>query len=91
MFGSSFAGCVPLTSQNPYPIIVYSLANYRPHLSHFGVNAIVISRTEFNESQLLNIKTASGAILTTNLPIFESLLTRIFLSQKSRKFAAPFW
>ena len=25
----------PLTYQNPYRIIVYSVANYRPHLSHF--------------------------------------------------------
>ena len=26
----------------------YSVANYRPHLSHFWANVIVISRTEFN-------------------------------------------
>ena len=31
-----FAGYVPLASQSPYPIKVYSVANYRPHLSHFG-------------------------------------------------------
>ena len=30
-----FAGYVQLASQSPYPIIVYSVANYRPHLSHF--------------------------------------------------------
>ena len=30
-----FAGYVPLASQNPYPIIVNSVAKYRPHLSHF--------------------------------------------------------
>ena len=29
------AGYVPLASQSTYPIIVYFLANYRPHLSHF--------------------------------------------------------
>ena len=29
------AGYVPLISQNPYPIIVYSVAKCRPHLSHF--------------------------------------------------------
>ena len=29
--GSTFAGYVPLASQSPYPIIVYSVANYRPH------------------------------------------------------------
>ena len=33
--GSILAGYVPLASQSPYPIIVYSVANYRPHLSHF--------------------------------------------------------
>ena len=27
-----------LASQSPYPIIVYSVANYRPHLSHFRAN-----------------------------------------------------
>ena len=30
-----FAGYVLLASQNPYPIIVNSVAKYRPHLSHF--------------------------------------------------------
>ena len=29
-----FAWHVMLVSQSPYPIIVYSVANYRPHLSH---------------------------------------------------------
>ena len=32
---SIFAGYVPLASQNPNHILVYSVANYRPHLSHF--------------------------------------------------------
>ena len=50
VLGSGFAGYVPLASQNPHPIIVYSVANYRPHLSHFWANVIVISRTEFNAS-----------------------------------------
>ena len=35
VLGLIFAGYVPLPSQSPNPIIVYSLANYRPHLSHF--------------------------------------------------------
>ena len=30
------AGYVPLASQNPYPIIGYSVANYRPHHSHLA-------------------------------------------------------
>ena len=38
VLGLLFAGYVRLTSQSPYPIIVYSLANYRPHLSHFWAN-----------------------------------------------------
>ena len=33
--GLIFAGYVLLASQSPYPIIIYSVANYRPHLSHF--------------------------------------------------------
>ena len=91
VLGSGFAGYVPLASQNPHPIIVYSVANYRPHLSHFWVNVIVISRTEFNASWMLNIKTTAGTIFSAaNLPTFKSLLTRIFLSQKSQKFATPF-
>ena len=39
-FGLIFAGYVPLASQSPYPITVYSVANYRPHLSHFWANVI---------------------------------------------------
>ena len=37
LLGLFFAGYVPLASQSPYPIIVtvYSVVNYRPHLSHF--------------------------------------------------------
>ena len=35
-----FAGYVPQASQGPYPIIVYFLANYRPHLNHFLENVI---------------------------------------------------
>ena len=33
-------GYVPLASQNPYHNIVYSVAKYRPHLSHFWENVI---------------------------------------------------
>ena len=35
---SIFAGYVLLASQNSYPIIVCSVANGRPHLSHFWAN-----------------------------------------------------
>ena len=34
----NFAGYVPLASQSPYTIIVYSLANCRPHISHSWAN-----------------------------------------------------
>ena len=32
LLGLIFAGYVPLASPRPYAIIVYSVANYRPHL-----------------------------------------------------------
>ena len=38
VLGLIFAGYVPLASQSPYPFIVYSVANYRPHLSHIWAN-----------------------------------------------------
>ena len=40
--GLIFGGYVPLASNNPYPIIVYSVAKYRPHLSHFWENVMFI-------------------------------------------------
>ena len=40
VLGLMFAGYVPLASQSPHPILVYFLANYRPHLSHFLENVI---------------------------------------------------
>ena len=38
VLGLIFAGYVLLVSQIPYPVIVYSVANYRPHLSHLWAN-----------------------------------------------------
>ena len=38
VLGLIFAGYVLLASQSPYPITAYSVANYRPHLSHFWAN-----------------------------------------------------
>ena len=38
VLGLIFAGYVPLASQSHYPIIVYTVANYRPNLSHFWAN-----------------------------------------------------
>ena len=42
LLGSIFAEYAPLASHNPYPIIVYMVARYRPHLSHFWANVIDI-------------------------------------------------
>ena len=38
VLGLFFAGYVSLASESPYPTIVFSVANYRPHLSHFWAN-----------------------------------------------------
>ena len=40
LLGLNFTRYVPLASHSPYPnpIIVYSVANDRPHLSHFWAN-----------------------------------------------------
>ena len=38
LLGLIFAGYVPLGSQSRNPIIVLSVGNYRPNLSHFGAN-----------------------------------------------------
>ena len=43
--GLMFAGYVRLDSQSPYPIIVYFLASYRPHLSHFLENVMFVIPT----------------------------------------------
>ena len=45
VLGLIFAGYVPLASHSPYPIIVYFLANYRPHLSHFLENITIAIQT----------------------------------------------
>ena len=44
VLGLIFAGYVPLASESPYPIKVYSGATYGPHLSHFWAN-MQFSRT----------------------------------------------
>ena len=38
VLGLILAGYVPLASQSTYPIVAYSVANYRPHLSGFWAN-----------------------------------------------------
>ena len=41
--GLIFAGHLPLASKSPYPIIVYSVANYRPRLGHFWANILLFA------------------------------------------------
>ena len=38
VLGLIFAGHVPLASQGPFPVTFYSVANYRPQVSHFKAN-----------------------------------------------------
>ena len=45
VLGLMFAGYVPLASQSPYPIVVYFLATYRTHFSHFLENVIFMIPT----------------------------------------------
>ena len=89
VLGSSFAGYVPLASQNPYPIIVYSVASYRPHLRYFWANVIVISKTEFNASRLLNTKTTVGTIFQPRIFLFLNPCLPEFSHPKIPKFYDP--
>ena len=50
VIGLSFAWYVPLASQSPYPIIVYSVSNYRPHISHF------LGKCNFLQTQLCHFQ-----------------------------------
>ena len=57
LIGLIFAVYVPLASQNPYLIIVYSVGKYRPHLSHFWENVIFVipvkTRSSWNRLKLV--------------------------------------
>lgn len=76
VLGWIFAGYVPLAFQNPYLIAVFSVANHRPHIRQFWANVIfVIPKNKF---------------LIMHLPLFTSLLTRIFFYLKSQKCMTPF-
>ena len=89
LLGSGFAGYVLLASHNPHPIVVYSVANYIPHLSHFWANVIVISRTEFNASRLLNIKTIAGTIFQPWIFLFLNLCLPEFSYPKNPENLRP--
>ena len=82
-----------MASQNPYPIIVYSVANCRPHLSHFWANVIVISRTELNatrrEPTVKYYNNNRNHFSTANLPIFKFPAYQNFLIPKIPKICDP--
>ena len=71
--GLIFAGYMPLASQNPYPIIVNSVAKYRPHLSHFW------EKCNFPNPNLQNNlilqKKVSGVDMVVNLEDFSRFST----------------
>ena len=82
---SSFAGYVPLASPNPYPIIIYSVANYRPLVSHFWANIPQIP-THWNllTTEILQM---CNPILVTLLDAIENATP--LCSQSSRENATP--
>ena len=63
VLGLISTGYVPMVSQNPYPIIVYSVAKYGLHLSHFWENVILAISTwslSVYASYLKNLLTRSS-------------------------------
>ena len=82
---SIFAGYVPLASPNPYSIIIYSVANYRPLVSHFWANIPQIP-THWN-LLTTEIPQMCNPILVTLLDAIENA-TPLY-SQSSRENATP--
>ena len=89
VLGFSFAGYVSLASQCPCPIIVYFVASYRPHLSHFlgkcnfwqsqlshSLFMHLLSRTECKCNVIVTFNKQQLSELF-NRDYFESLLNRI--------------
>ena len=68
VLGLIFAGYVLLASQNPYPIIVNSVAKYRPHLSHFWEKCNF--RNPNLQNNLILQKKVSGVDEVVNLEDF---------------------
>ena len=67
VLGSGFAGYVPLASQSPHPIIVYSVANYRPHLSHFWANVKSDFKNRIQCKPTVNPRSLLEKIVTRSL------------------------
>ena len=106
VIGLIFSGYVPLASQSPYPIIVYFLANYRPHLSHCLVNVIFTIPTKSLSiyASTLSMWFHAAACNAVNASLLLNLINNNFLiffnqdsshfesllTPKIRKFATPF-
>ena len=96
VLGLIFPGYVSLASQSPYPIIVDSVANYRPHLSHLGKYVIfaipnLVTFYFYELSHFLDwMKKTLLFINTTNILVH--LLTvnmKTCLTPKNRKMCDP--
>ena len=94
----NFCWVYTAASQSPYPILVYSVANYRPHLSHFWAN-MQFSLSQLSHFLLLWIdpffldwmKNSLLFICSTNILV--RLLTvnmKSCLTPKNPKFVTPF-
>ena len=66
VLGFSFAGYVPLASQSPCPIIVFFVASYRPHLSHFWENVIFAIPTKSLSIYASTLFWTGGCVLLCN-------------------------
>ena len=74
VLGLIFAGYVPLASQNPYPIIVNSVAKYRPHLIHFWEKCNF--RNPNLQNNIILRKKVSGVDKVVNLENFSRFSTK---------------
>ena len=76
-----FAGYVPLASQSHYPIIVYFLANYRPHLIHCLENVIFTIPTKSLSSyaSTLSMWFQAAACNAVNASLLLNLINNNFL------------
>ena len=68
-----FAGYVPLGSYSPYPIIVYSVANYRPHLKALTfARSYVSARFSLVRYSVIDI-TQINSVRKERLTIYENM------------------
>ena len=84
---------MPLASQSPYLIIIYSVANYRPHLSHFWANTNLVSFYLSIYLLLHEDWVKNSLLFTYSTNILVRLLTvnlKNYLTPKIRKCATPF-